>query len=246
MLHFRFPGTVDETGVWAHSPVHRAREALGLAKAQEKAGASTYRNSSTPRMALRHPGTLSDKASARLAEQFSRAHAGPESAGKAILLEEGMEAQVLAPLSLESQQWLDGRTFQLQEVCRIFGIPAPLLSDLSKATYSNIQHLMRTYVDGCLSHHAAMWAAEIQFKLLSPDQFIDFDMSYVQRGTFQDEIGSLAQAINSGFMTPNECRKRLGLNPLPGLDTPRLRKDTGVINGDQNNERDPLTDDEQP
>jgi len=235
VLHFRF-GLVDETGVWAYSPIQRARESLSLAKAQEKAGASVYRNAATPRMAIKHPGSLSDKASARLSEQFSRAHAGPESAGRAILLEEGMNCEVLPALELESQQYIAGREFQIQEVCRIFGIPAPLLSDLSRATYSNVQSLMRAYIDGCLSHHAALWAAEIRYKLLAPDQFIDIDLSYVQRGSFQDEIGSLSTAINSGFMTPNEARKRLNLQPLPGLDSPLLRKDTGVVGEEDTDE----------
>ena len=246
VLHFRSPTTnMDETGVWAESPIRRARETLGLSKAQLKAGASTYRNSAQPRMSIQHPGNLSDKAAARLAEQFTRAHSGPESAGKAILLEEGMTASVLSPLSLESTQWLQARDHQIQEVSRIFGVPSHMLSDLSGGQYSNIQSLMRTYVDGCLSHHAAMWAAEIQFKMLSPDQFVDFDLSLVQRGSFQDEIASLNTAVTSGIMTPDECRVRLGHNPMPGLNQPRLRKDTGGVTDQEEDpdERNPFSDD---
>ena len=156
-----------------------------------------------------------------------------------------MTASVLSPLSLESTQWLQARDHQIQEVSRIFGVPSHMLSDLSGGQYSNIQSLMRTYVDGCLSHHAAMWAAEIQFKMLSPDQFVDFDLSLVQRGSFQDEIASLNTAVTSGIMTPNECRVRLGLNPMPGLDQPRLRKDTGVVTDQEEDpdERNPFSDD---
>lgn len=244
IFHLKF-GLTDESGIWGLSPVVRGREALGLAKAQEKAGASSYRNSASPSMALRHPGTLSDKAGARLTEQFSKAHAGPESAGKAILLEEGMDVTLMNGLSLESQQWIDARRFSIGEVSRIYGVPAPYLSDNSNSTYSNVTELVRMYTNGCLSHHAAIWAAEIQFKLLAPDQYIDIDLTYVQRGSFTDEISALNQAVTSGIMTPNECRHRLGLNPLEGLDAPRLRLDTGVVNQeDENDDRNPFDTDE--
>ena len=245
VFHLRFSGLTDETGVLGLSPVMRGKEALGLAKAQEKAGGSVYKNAASPRMALRHPGTLSDKAGARLAEQFSKAHAGPESAGKAILLEEGMDAQILQPLQLESAQWIDARRFSIGEVSRIFGVPAPYLSDNTNSTYSNVTQLAKLYTDGCLSHHAGIWQAEIQFKLLSPDQYLDIDLSYVQRGSFTDEIAALNQAVTSGIMTPNECRHRLGLNPLEGLDAPRLRLDTGVVNqDDEDADRNPFDQDE--
>ena len=238
VLHFRF-GLLDETGVTAYSPITRARESLGLAKAQEIAGASVYRNAATPRMCLKHPGTLSDKAAARLSEQFTRAHAGPDSAGKAILLEEGMDADVLQPLQLETAQWLDARGFSIDEVSRIYGIPTPYLSEHSNSTYNNVSSLVKMYVDSCLSHHASIWAAEIQLKMLSPDQYLDFDLSYVQRGTFSEEILSLHTAVTSGIMTPNECRKRLGLNPLDGLDRPLMMPGATTLQGRPPNGRDP-------
>ena len=189
-------------------------------------------------MALRHPGTLSDKAAARLTEQFSRSHAGPESAGKAILLEEGMDASVLQPLALADAAYIESRNFSIQEVSRIYGVPVPLLSEHSKSTYSNVTQLMKQYVDACLSHHAAIWASEIQFKLLSPDQFLDIDLSYVMRGSFGDEITALTQAVVSGIMTPNECRHRLGLNPIEGLDKTQLMP--GATINEEDGERDPL------
>ncbi len=237
VLHLAF-GQKDSSGVLSQSPIDRARESLGLAKAQEKAGASVYRNAATPRMALRHPGTLSDKAAARLTEQFSRSHAGPESAGKAILLEEGMDASVLQPLALADAAYIESRNFSIQEVSRIYGVPVPLLSEHSKSTYSNVTQLMKQYVDACLSHHAAIWSSEIQFKLLSPDQFLDIDLSYVMRGSFGDEITALTQAVVSGIMTPNECRHRLGLNPIEGLDKTQLMP--GATINEEDDERDPL------
>jgi len=218
VLHFRFSALGDDSMVEAYSPIVRARDALGLARSQEKAGASTYKNAATPRMSLSHPGVLSDRSAQRLAEQFSQAHSGPDSAGKAIVLEEGMTAQVLSPLSLESAQWLAAREFSLQEVSRIYAVPTPMIGENSKSTYSNVTQMVKGYIDQCLSHHASMWAAEVQYKLLSPDETLEHDLSFVQRGTFSDEVASLNTAVVSGIMTPNECRARLGFNPIPGGD----------------------------
>ena len=129
-----------------------------------------------------------------------------------------MTAQVLSPLSLESAQWLAAREFSLQEVSRIYAVPTPMIGENSKSTYSNVTQMVKGYIDQCLSHHASMWAAEVQYKLLAPDETLEHDLSFVQRGTFNDEVASLNTAVVSGIMTPNECRARLGLNPIPGGD----------------------------
>jgi len=242
VIHLRF-GPTDSSGILSHSPINRGREALGLAVAQERAGAAAYRNSATPRMQIRHPGSLSDAASARLREQFQRAHAGPDAAGRAILLEEGMTADVLAPLGLESQQWIEARQFSISEVERLYGVPAPLLSNHAASTYSNISELLRAYTDTVLSHWSRIWSSELEFKLLGPDERVDFDLSHVQRGSFATEVSSLNTAVTAGIMTPNEARRRLGLEPLQGmgLDEPRIRLDTTTVT-DQDGEGDPIDD----
>ena len=244
VLHLKY-GLTDSSGIWGYSPIERASEALGLAKAQEKAGASVFKNAANPKMALTHPGNLSDKAAGRLSEQFANAHAGPGSSGKAILLEEGMSVTELKPLELTSAQYIASREFSIQEVSRMYGVPVPYLSEHSRSTYSNVSELVRIYIDSCLSHMACIWSSEVGFKLLSPDQRLEFDLSYVQRGTFVDEINALNTAATSGIMTPNECRQRLGLNPLPGLDDPRAMPGSTTITdeGSRDDDRNPFTDD---
>jgi HK97 family phage portal protein len=216
ILHLKAPG---RDGLWGESPVRQAREALGLMRAMEKTGGRLYAQAGVPKLALIHPGAISPAAQQGILDSYQAKHAGPENAGKPLVLAEGMRVERLNQ-SLEDQMWQQAREFSIQEVSRLFGVPVVYLSDHSRSTFASITELTRSYWDACLSHWCAIWADEIRRKLLAPGQMLTWDTRDLLKGSFQDQVASLRSAVEAGLLTRNEARQRLGMATLPGLDDP--------------------------
>jgi len=216
VLHIRAPG---RDGLWGESPIRQAREALGLMRAMEKTGGRLYAQAGVPKLALIHPGAISPAAIQGILDSYQAKHAGPENAGKPLVLGEGMKIERLNQ-SLEDQMWQQARNYSVQEVSRLFGVPTVYLAEHSRSTFATIVELTRSYWDGCLSHWTAIWSDEVRRKLLPPGQQLMFDTRELLKGSFSDQVVALRSAVEAGLLTRNEARQRLGLATLPGLDEP--------------------------
>jgi len=124
-------------GVVGVSPITYAREAMGLSIAAEEFGARFFGNGARPGGVLEHPGILKDPE--KLRDSWNKVYQGTKNSHKVAVLEEGMKYHEIG-MSPQDSQFLDTRQFQLTEICRIFRVPPHMICDLSKATFSNIEH----------------------------------------------------------------------------------------------------------
>jgi HK97 family phage portal protein len=216
LIHIKAPGL---DGLWGESPIRRSREALGLMRAMDKTAGRLYAQAGVPKLALVHPGPLSPAAIQTISDSYQAKHAGSANAGRPLVLGEGMRVERLNQ-SLEDQMFMQARTFSVQEVSRLFGVPVVYLSEHSRSTFASIVELTRTYWDGCLAHWTAVWSEEARRKLLAPGQVLAWDTKDLLKGSFSDQVQSLRSAVEAGLLTRNEARQRLGLPTLPGLDEP--------------------------
>jgi HK97 family phage portal protein len=86
------------------SPLTYAREAIGLAIAQEDHGASVFKNGANVSGALKHKNKLSTEAHDRLKASMDQFRTGGARDGQTIILEEGMEFDRMA-LSSSDRDW---------------------------------------------------------------------------------------------------------------------------------------------
>lgn len=233
VLHLKAPGS---DGLWGHSPIRKAAEALGLMRAMEKAGGSLYKNAGIPKLAFVHPGSLSATAQKSIVDSYLDKHGGPANAGRPLVLGEGMKIERINQ-SLEDQMWQVAREFSVQEVSRLFGVPVVYLSEHSRSTFASIVELTRTYWDGCLAHWTTCWSEEVRRKLLSPGERLVWDTRDLLKGSFGDQVSALRAAIEVGIMTQNEARERLGLSRVDaGHADELLRPANTLAEGDQEEE----------
>jgi HK97 family phage portal protein len=122
----------------------------------------------------------------------------------------------------------------VQDVSRVFGVPVSYLSEHSQSTYGSMEWLGRMYVDHCIQHWAAIWKSEILQKLASPFDSVSFDLDALQRPSLAEQMASLRTGVEAGFITRNEAREWLDLEPLPGLDDPIVAKNMGTGGGTTN------------
>ncbi len=211
------------------SPIAYAREAIGLALAAEKFGGQLFRNGAKMGGVLQHPGRLSDQAKQNIKDTFDAAASG-ENAHRTQVLEEGMTFNKIS-IAPEDAQFLETRKLQRSEIASIFRVPAHLVNDLEKATFSNIEQQSLDFVTGALMPWFVRIEQAVRRDLLQKSERgpfgVAFDVSVMLRGDAAARSAYYHNGILDGWMTRNEARaieSNLGivLNPLDGLDTPLM------------------------
>lgn len=144
--------------------------------------------------------------------------------GRIPILGSGIKWQ---PLSITSQdaQLVQAQQLSLEDICRVFGVPGPLVNDLAHATLSNAETLMQAFM--AMSLGSYIEHIERQFDLLfglSADEYIEFDTAALLRTDFSGRVDGLTKAVQGGLMTPTEARAREGLGPIAGGETAYLQR----------------------
>lgn len=195
-----------------------SREDIGLSLATERHGATYFGNGAHPSLGLSIPGELSDDAYERLQtsirEEFTgaNAHSGP------LLLEGGAKAENLGGDN-ESSQYLETRTFQVQQHGRRLRVPPHKIGDLSHAHYNNVEQDNTNYVVDSLLPWAIRWENAYNQQVIGTDRvYAELLFEMLLRGDAKTRSEFYASAIQNGYMTENEARRRENLPPLPGGD----------------------------
>jgi HK97 family phage portal protein len=206
-------------GLSGYSVIRMNREAVGLTIATERYGAGFFGSGAKPGGVLEHPGSLSEPAQARLRESWNKMHSGLENAHRIAILEEGMKYSQIG-LPPEDSQFLQTRQFQLTEVARMFRVPPHLLADLSKATFSNIEHQSIDFVVHTIRPWLVRWEQEIRRKLFSEtdkkNYFVEFLVDGLLRGDIKSRYESYQIGRQNGWLNADDIRGLENLNPIEG------------------------------
>ena len=230
MLHIRAVGL---DGLWGESPVRLCRTSLQVLAAQEQSQLEVMKNAGNPKIAILHPGPVGQKAGQMISEEYIKHHSGAENAGKPLVLGEGMKVERISS-TLEDSGINAARAYSIEDVSRIYGVPAHMLGQASSGNaYGSLEWMGRTYHDACLSHWFAAWSAEVVHKLL-PFGSLTFDVDSIIRPSLAEQMAALRTGVESGVITRNEARDWLDLAPLPGLDEPIVAKNMGTGGGTTN------------
>ena len=203
-------------GIIGVSPITYAREAMGLALATEEFGARFFGNGARPGGVLEHPGVLKDPE--KLRESWNKVYQGTANSHKVAVLEEGMKYHEIG-MSPEDSQFLQTRSFQITEICRIFRVPPHMVGDLSRSTFSNIEHQSIDFVVHTIRPWLVRWEQAIARALLSEEErtiyFAKFNVDGLMRGDFVTRMNGYAIARQNGWMSANEIRALENMNKIP-------------------------------
>jgi HK97 family phage portal protein len=201
------------------SPLEPLRDTLENEAGARAANSALWRNGGRPSVALKHPGTFKKKETVdRLREQWAEIHGGVDNWAKVAVLEEGMEAQTLQ-LNSEELQYIEARKLNREECCAAYDVPPPVVHILDRATFSNITEQMRSMYRDTMAPKLGLIESTLEFELrdgrfggngepdFGDDVYGEFLMDEVLRGDFETRTGAMAQAIQTGQMTPAEARE---------------------------------------
>ena len=134
------------------------------------------------------------------------------------ILSNGLKFQQLGVSSVDAQL-IGSQRMSVEEIARVFGVPLPVIGDLSHATLSNVESLINMW----LSISLGSTLENIERSLdrlfdLPANEAIDLDTAPLLRTDFMGKIDGLTKGIQGGLFTPNEGRAQMNLSDIPNGD----------------------------
>jgi HK97 family phage portal protein len=220
ILHLRGLST---SGLVGRSLVTDASDIIDTAHSAQVYGRTLLDNGATPALVLKHPQVLDEEAAARLKESWRAAYGGARKAGGIAVLEEGMSLDTLS-MSNEDLQLLETRKFTRSEIAALFRVPAHMIGDMERSTFSNIEHQSIEFVQHCIRPWAVRFEQVLHATLLSdtPQQkrsyFFEFQIDGLLRGDIQSRYQAYQVGRQAGFLSINDIRRLENLDPVAGGD----------------------------
>jgi HK97 family phage portal protein len=229
MFHLRAPGL---SGLWGESPVNLCRTSLEVLAAQEEMAKVAYSNAGNPKIAITGPQKFVPEQAQKIEQYYMDRHSGSANAGRPMVLLEGMKVERISS-TLDDTGLESARKYSIGDVSRIFGVPSSYLSEDVGSSYGTMEWLSRMYAQA-LEPWCAAWSSEIIAKLGGAGTTVRWDTDDLVRPGLAETMAALRTAVEAGFMTRNEAREELDMEPLPGLDDPIVAKNMGTGGGTTN------------
>lgn len=206
-------------GFEALPAVRQAREAIGLSRALEMQQAKLAGNGGKPSGVLSFTQPLKPETKEKLREAWQQKF-GVNGEGGIAILDGDAKFQSMTMTSVDSQH-IETRRLQVEEIARAFRVQPIMLMQADKAaTYASAEQMARMHV----LHTLMPWmtrfeqAADRDILFHADGLNVDLDERGLMRGDFKDQAEYYTKALGSGgqpgWMTPNEIRAELGMNPV--------------------------------
>jgi len=232
ILHF-MELTLD--GLKGVNPVIYNAAALGKSIATETFAADFYRKGGANRGVMEYDGAMGDEAY----EKFVKHYAESSGNFQVPLLEYGIKYRQLS-IDPVASQLVQSETLSIQDVCRIINIPPHMVADLSRATFSNIEHQTIQFVQYSLRPLVKRFETELESKLFAGREAGTRDVKFILDGLLRGDTQARSQyyhnAILDGYMSRNEVRELEGYEHKEGLDEFLYPQNEGVVGQEGNQE----------
>lgn len=223
VLHFKSHNTRDGlVGIPVREQLSEPIQ--GNIKAQRMIN-KMYESGMTAKAVLQYTGQLNDKNVATMVAGVKRYAAGElkdNENGNIIPLPVGM---TLTPLNLKlaDSQFLELRRHTAMQIASAFGVMPYQVGDYTKSSYASAEAQQLSFLVDTLLYIVKQYEEEIGAKLLSDAEVangyhVKFNTAVILRADQQTQIQTLAAAVQSFLMTPNEAREKLDLPNKPGGD----------------------------
>jgi HK97 family phage portal protein len=221
VLHLRFH--TPRHPLIGESPIRAAALAIGINVALSQNQAAFFSRMNRPSGILSTDQTMNADQAARLRAAFDE-QSKKWAAGGMPILGGGLKFQALS-ISSQDAQLVEAQRMSLEDICRVFGVPPPMVGDLSHATLSNAESLIQNFLSMSLGSY--LEHIERSFDRLfglGNNEFIELDTAALLRTDFAGRVDGLTKAVQGGLMTPDEARAREGLSRIDGGDVAYLQR----------------------
>lgn len=203
------------------SPLQFGRNLIGVAQAADGVVSRIYANGAKRSGVLSVDKLLTKEHRDQLRENFSTLTTGTDE--RLMLLEAGMKFDPIS-MSPDDIELLSSRRFQVEEICRWFGVPSVLVNDTSGSTTwgSGIEQLVTGFYKLNLRPYLEAIENSIATHLFSEEdrkQYeVEFDFEGLLRADQRSRFDGYRTGITAGVLTPNEARAMEWLPAMEGGD----------------------------
>lgn len=209
-------------GAFDKAPLTLCREAIAVAIVMERHAARLFGKGARPGGVIESPKPLGDEGAKRMLAAWRAAMDGADNAGKSAVLWDGATWRQMTLNSVDAQ-FHQLRLFQLQDIARAFNLPATLLGDLTKATWSNSAEMHRQFLQLCLEPWLQALESALRRALFTKDERKNHAVRFDRDDFTNVDLTARATAISSlrssMVLTRNEARHWLDLGRVDDGDT---------------------------
>ncbi|MDC9604949.1 phage portal protein [Xenorhabdus griffiniae] len=221
MIHIRALGNNQKIGL---SPILQHAETIGIGMSGQKYTSAFFGGNARPAGIVSVKGEMNDKGWERLKAMWRKASAALRSEeNKTLLLPAELDYKALTVSPVDAQL-IDMLKLNRSMIAGIFNVPAHMINDLEKATYSNISEQVIQFTRHTIMPWVANWEQELNRRLFTRQErmagfYVRFNLAGLLRGTPKERADFYHFAITDGWMSRNEARAFEDMNPIAGLDT---------------------------
>lgn len=203
------------------SPLKFGSTIMGVAQAAEGVVSRIYGNGAKRAGVLSLDKLLTPEQRAQVRENFGTLTTGTDD--RLLVLEQGMKYEPIS-MSPDDIELLASRRFQVEEICRWFGVPSVLVNDTSGSTTwgSGIEQIVLGFYKLNLRPYLEAIENSITTHLFSDadrkEYEVEFDFEGLLRATQNERFNGYQVGIAGGFLTPNEARAMEWLPAIEGGD----------------------------
>ena len=220
MIHVRALGNNQQMGL---SPILQHAETIGMGMSGQKYTSSFFNGNARPAGIISVKNELNDQSWTRLKNMWQKAVAALRSQeNKTMLLPAQLDYKALTVSPVDAQL-IDMMKLNRSMIAGIFNVPAHMINDLEKATFSNISEQAIQFVRYSIMPWVTNWEQELNRRLFTRSEraagyYSRFNLSGLLRGTPKERAEFYHYAITDGWMSRNEARAFEDMNPCDGLD----------------------------
>ena len=222
VLWLRYFNPLEEFG--GLSPMAPVRLAADMGKDGLRFNRNFLRNSAQPDFLLLTAETMTDKEIEEFYNRWEARYRGPANARRPAIANFVQDIKTLG-FNQRDMDFIRGLRWSLEEVSRAFGVPKPLLSDLERATFSNVNAAERMFWRNTILPEMAYLEEQLNRMLLPklgyPDLTVRFDTAGIEvlREDENARVSREAQLLDRGVLTINEVRRSRNLPDVIWGDT---------------------------
>jgi HK97 family phage portal protein len=213
VLHLR---DRSDDGVVGVSRLQRAAGVIGSAQALNLFTAAMFKNGVNPSGAVLAEGKIGPVERQQLRDNLKQMFQGPSNAARVLVLDQALKWQSIS-VSPEDAELLQSRVFSVSEICRIWGVPPPLIQEYSHNTFTNSQEASRWFASNTLQPWVVRIQQEARRSLFTADAAVThelrLDMSDLMRGSPLERWQANKLAVESGVLDTDEIRLQEGWPP---------------------------------
>ena len=220
VLHIKSLGPSIKTG---KSVIQTHAETIGLGLDARKFASSFFGGNARPAGILSVKTPLNSNAWENFKKMWQTAQEKLRSEeNKTILLPAELDYKALTVSPVDTEL-LSMMKLNRSEIAGIFNVPAHMINDLEKATFSNISEQTIQFIRFSVMPWVVNWEQELNRKIFTEAErkagyFVKFNLAGIMRGTAGERATFYHAAITDGWMSRNEARQLEDMNPVEGLD----------------------------